>query len=149
MENYRRGATRPYVERLRRRRVYTAARRDLDATQRKRSPPRDRSEGGTIGRIEVNGNGGNGVSYVRLVENRWPSIFTPPLVSIRRDRRGWPCFSGLKGERFSGRKKEEERGNEREKKGEGEREREEGKKGRKKNKKEGKEKKNGRRRTGW
>lgn len=40
----------------------------------------------------------------------------PPLVSIRRDRRGWPCFSGLKGERFSGRKKEEERGNEREKK---------------------------------
>lgn len=105
------------MERLRRRRVYTAARRDLDATQRKRSPPRDRSEGGTIGRIEVNGNGGNGVSYVRLVENRWPSIFTPPpLVSIRRDRRGWPCFSGLKGERFSGRKKEEERGNEREKK---------------------------------
>lgn len=48
------------------------------------------------------------------MENRWPSIFTPPpLVSIRR---GWPCFSGLKGERFSGRKKEEERGNEREKK---------------------------------
>lgn len=40
----------------------------------------------------------------------------PPLVSIRRDRRGWPCFSGLKGERFSRRKKEEERGNEREKK---------------------------------
>lgn len=81
------------------------------------------------------------------MENRWPSIFTPPLVSIRRDRRGWPCFSGLKGERFSGRKKEEERGNEREKK---ERERERGrKKGKKKKKKEGKEKKNGRRRTGW
>lgn len=74
-------------------------------------------------------------------------VFSPPLVSIRRDRRGWPCFSGLKGERFSGRKKEEERGNEREKK---ERERERGrKKGKKKKKKEGKEKKNGRRRTGW
>lgn len=43
-------------------------------------------------------------------------VFSPPLVSIRRDRRGWPCFSGLKGERFSRRKKEEERGNEREKK---------------------------------
>lgn len=57
-------------------------------------------------------------------------VFSPPLVSIRRDRRGWPCFSGLKGERFSGRKKEEERGNEREKK---ERERERGrKKGKKK-----------------
>lgn len=71
-------------------------------------------------------------------------VFSPPLVSIRRDRRGWPCFSGLKGERFSGRKKEEERGNEREKK---ERERERKEK-REEKKKEGKEK-NGRRRTGW
>lgn len=63
------------------------------STRRKRSPPtRDRSGKLAIGRIEVNGNGGNGVSYVRLVENRWPSICflspRPPPVSIRL----WPCF---------------------------------------------------------
>ena len=54
-----------------------------DENVRLREAKRDRSYGAAIGRIEVNGNGGgNGVPYVRLVENRWPRISTPCLPPV-------------------------------------------------------------------
>lgn len=147
VENYRRGATRPYVERLRRRRVvHDGSRPRRDSTEAFTSVRREIDR--RVARSVASKSMGTAGTAFRTFDS-WKTdgqVFSPPLpYRYEGQEEGWPCFSGeilrKKEKRKAGRGNEREKRREREREKRGTEKREEKRKEKKKRK--------GRRRTGW
>lgn len=93
VENYRRGATRPYVERLRRRRVaHDGSRPRRDSTEAFTSVRREIDR--RVARSVASKSMGTAGTAFRTFDS-WKTdgqVFSPPLPY--RYEEGWPCFSG-------------------------------------------------------